>query len=156
MFSTLLADSTTFFGTINAPAALSAYGENGGLITFGSNMMRLAVIAGGIIALVNIFSAGYIYLTAGGDSKAHEKVMNKLTSSLWGLSLIILAPAIMAIMGFLLFKDASYFLKPQISGPTGGSANRTSGSGAGSGGGSSGLSGPGMDNGNGVPAGMGQ
>lgn len=123
---------TDFFGKIEAPKALAAYGTSGGLIVFISNMIQLAVIVGGLIALFNVVMAGYTYLTSGGDSKAHEKVMGKLTSSLWGIVLMILAPAIMAIVGFLLFKDSTYFLKPKITGPS-----TTQPGGGGGGGGSS-------------------
>ena len=114
---TLLAETSTFFGTIEPPPALKNYGTSGGLIVFGSNMLKFAVIIGGLIALFNVVMAGYIYLTSAGDAKAHEKVMGKLTSSLWGISLMVLAPAIMAIMGFLLFKNSTYFLNPQLTGP---------------------------------------
>ncbi len=124
--STLLAETSTFFGTIEPPPAIKdAYAESGGLIVFGSNMLKFAVIIGGLIALFNVVMAGYIYLTSAGDTKANEKVMGKLTSSLWGISLMILAPAIMAIMGFLLFKNSTYFLSPQLVGP--GTTNGTEG-----------------------------
>jgi len=135
---TLLAETSTFFGTIEAPPALSNYAESGGLIVFGSNALKFAVIIGGLIALFNVVMAGYIYLTSAGDAKANEKVMGKLTSSLWGISLMILAPAIMAIMGFLLFKDSTYFLNPQITGPTTGTTNGTGGNSGGGNGGSGG------------------
>ncbi|MEK7458152.1 MAG: hypothetical protein AAB612_01545 [Patescibacteria group bacterium] len=125
MMFTLLAQTSTFFGTIEPPPALEPYGENGGLVMFGSNALKFAVIVGGLIALFNVVMAGYIYLTSAGDAKAHEKVMGKLTSSLWGLSLMVLAPAIMAIMGFLLFKNSTYFLSPQLVGP--GTTNGTEG-----------------------------
>lgn len=118
ILTTLLAQADSFFGTIKAPDVISnSYGENGGLITFTSNAIRLAVIVGGLMALFNIVTAGYTYLTAGGDAKAHEKVMSKLTQSLWGIVIMILAPAFMALIGFLLFKNSSYFLNPTIVGP---------------------------------------
>ncbi|HKY74402.1 MAG TPA: hypothetical protein VJ246_03775 [Patescibacteria group bacterium] len=123
---------TEFFGKIEAPKALAVYGTSGGLVTFISNMIQLAVIVGGLIALFNVVMAGYTYLTSGGDAKAHEKVMGKLTSSLWGIVLMILAPAIMAIVGFLLFKDSTYFLTPKITGP---STTQPGGGGGGGGGG---------------------
>ncbi len=119
---TLLAQAAadSFFGTIKAPDVISnSYGESGGLIVFTSNAIRLAVIVGGLMALFNIVMAGYTYLTAGGDTKAHEKVMSKLTQSLWGIVIMILAPAFMALIGFLLFKNPSYFLSPTIVGPMG-------------------------------------
>lgn len=107
-----------FFGTIQPPAAIAAYGDTGGLIKFGNNLLILAVIAGGVLTLFNVVQAGYIYLTAGGDTKAHEKVLNKITMSLWGMAIMLLAPALMAVFGFLFFKNPTYFLLPKISGPT--------------------------------------
>lgn len=108
----------TFFGSVAPPPALAAYQSSGGLIVFISNAIKLAVIVGGLLALFNIVTAGYTYLTAAGDSKAHEKVMSKLTQSLWGIVIMILAPAFMALVGFLMFKNPSYFLSPTITGPT--------------------------------------
>lgn len=115
---TLLAQAAddSFFGTVTAPAAIQAYGENGGLVTLGNNIIIFAVIVGGLIALANIIMAGYIYLTAAGDAKAHEKVVSKITMSLWGMAIMILAPAMMAIVGFLFFKDSTFFLQPKIVG----------------------------------------
>ena len=52
--------------------------------------------------------AGYIYLTLRviqKRMKSHGKVDLKSV----GISLMILAPAIMAIMGFLLLKNSTYF-----------------------------------------------
>ncbi len=115
---TLLAQAAddSFFGTVTAPQALQAYGANGGLITLGNNIIIFAVIVGGLIALANIIMAGYIYLTAAGDAKAHEKVVSKITMSIWGLAVMIMAPAMMAVIGFLFFKDSTFFLQPKIVG----------------------------------------
>jgi hypothetical protein len=111
----LIAD--TFFGTIRPPAVIQSYGTSGGLVVLTSNLLRLAVIVGGLLALFNIVMAGYTYLTSSGDSKAHEKVMSKLTMSLWGIVLMIMAPALMAIAGWVLFKNSMYFLNPTLTGP---------------------------------------
>ncbi|HAV15527.1 MAG TPA: hypothetical protein DCX25_04315 [Candidatus Pacebacteria bacterium] len=121
MLTTFLAQTSsemeTFFGTITQPEALKAYGTSGGLIVFISNMLTLIVLSGGLFALFNIITAGYLYLTGSGDAKAHEKVLSKLNMSLLGIVLMIMAPAIMAVMGWVLFKDPTFFLKPQLKGP---------------------------------------
>jgi len=116
MFALLAAESDAFFGKIDTPAAIQAYGPNGGLIRLGNNIIVLAIIVGGLLTLYNIIQAGYIYLTSAGDSKAHEKVLSKFTMSLWGLAIMILAPALMAVFGFVFFKDSTFFLQPKISG----------------------------------------
>lgn len=112
----LLADADSFFGTITTPAAIESYGSNGGLIKFGNNIIVLAVVVGGLLTLFNMIQAGYIYITSAGDAKAHEKVLSKFTMSLFGMAIMILAPALMAVMGFVFFKDSTYFLKPNLKG----------------------------------------
>jgi hypothetical protein len=116
MADTLLAQG--FFGNVQAPQAIQAYGANGGLIQLGNNILILAIIIGGILTLFNVVQAGFIYLTAGGDTKAHEKVLNKITMSLWGMALMVLAPALMAVLGFLFFKDSTFFLQPHLTSAT--------------------------------------
>ncbi len=107
-----------FFGTINQPAALQPYGAGGGLIVFMSNVIRLIVVIGGLVALFNIISAGFQYITSQGDPKATEKTMSTLTSSLLGLVLMIAAPAIAAIVGYVLFGNPAFILKPTLTSPT--------------------------------------
>ena len=118
--TSLLAEASSnepFFGWINPPEELKAYGANGGLIVFISNMISLAVLVGGIIAFINIIIAGFTYISSAGDSKATEKVLQKLNMSFWGLALMIMAPAIMAVIGWVLFKEPMYFLRPELKEP---------------------------------------
>lgn len=107
----------TFFGSIKQPEALASYGTSGGLIIFISNLIRVVVVLGGLFALFNIISAGFQYITAQGDPKATEKTMSTLTMSLLGLVLMIAAPAIAAIVGFVLFNNPTFILTPDIKGP---------------------------------------
>ena len=116
----LLAQATeTFFGTISPPPVIAAYGPSGGLIIFMSNLIRLIVIVAGLFSLYNMISAGFQYITSAGDPKATEKTMNVLTMSLLGLILMIAAPAIAAIVGYVLFKDPTFILKPRLTAPPG-------------------------------------
>lgn len=110
-------EASTFFGTIVQPDALKPYGENGGLVVFLSNMLTVALVGGGLFALFNIVQAGFIYLSSAGDAKAHEKVLAKLNTSLWGLVLMVMAPALMAVVGWVLFKSPTFFLAPMLVGP---------------------------------------
>lgn len=106
-----------FFGTIQKPSALADYGNQGGLIIFASNLVRLIVVVGGLVALFNIISAGFQYITSQGDPKATEKTLSTLTSSLLGLVLMIAAPAIAAIVGYVLFNNPAFILSPELLGP---------------------------------------
>ena len=106
----------SLFGTVETPAFLAGYGEGGGLIVFINNLLTFAIIVGGLIVLFNVVMAGFTYLTAGTDSKASEKVVSSLTNSLWGIALMVLAPALLAVIGFLFFQDSSFFLNPSLGG----------------------------------------
>lgn len=107
----------TFFGTINPPPALEPYGESGGLIIFASNIIRLLIIAGGLIAVFNIIQAGFQFITQQGDPKTTENALRSLTMSVMGLALMVLAPAIAAIIGFVFFNDAMFILHPALTPP---------------------------------------
>lgn len=111
--------NTPFFGNISPPTAYQQYGASGGLITFLNNAMQLAIIAGGIWTLINLTVAGLQYISAKGDPKQMGQVVQTMTGSLIGIALMILAPAIMGILGFVIFRDATYFITPKITGPGG-------------------------------------
>lgn len=108
-------------GTVSPPPGVSAYnaavGADGiGIILFMSTLIRIATIVAGIWVLFNFVTAGYDYITAG-DSKASQKVKEKLTASVIGLVIIVASYVVIAIFGLILFGDAGFFLNPQICGP---------------------------------------
>lgn len=105
------------FGTVNPPPGVAAFGggtEGGGLIIFISNMIKLITVVAGIYGLFNIVSAGYTYLSSGGNAKATEQAMNQLNYSLIGLMIIVGSFTITALISLLLFGDATYILNPKI------------------------------------------
>ena len=106
-------------GTVAPPTAISAYGATGGLIKFLSSVMTVMIAVGGLWALINIMMAGIQYISAKGDPKQMGNVIQTLSGSLIGIALMILAPVIMAIIGFVFFRDATFFLSPKIISPTG-------------------------------------
>ena len=103
-----------FFGTITQPSPLDGYGTSGQIIPFINNMMVFVSVVGGLIALFNIVFAGFQYITSNGDTKTHEKVMQKFNMSILGLLLLVSAPIIMGIIGWVLFGNATYFLNPKL------------------------------------------
>jgi hypothetical protein len=110
------------FGTVNTPPEIAAFGggtNGGGLIIFMSNMIKLISVIAGLYGLFNIISAGYTYLSSGGNAKATEQAMGQLTYSLIGLMIIVGAFTITALISLLLFGDATYILNPNIPTPTG-------------------------------------
>lgn len=108
-------------GTIENPLAQTApsYSGLGGIGLFITNILRIFFVAAGIYALLNFLTAGFQFMTAGGDSKAIDKAWSKIWQSLMGLVLIVGSFAIAAIFGQLVFGRADFMLNPQIYGPGG-------------------------------------
>lgn len=112
-------------GTVDPPPGVrlfpgaTADGNGQGLILFMSNMIKLVSVIAGLYGLFNIISAGYTYLSSGGNAKATEQAMGQLTYSLIGLMIIVGSFTITALISLLLFGDATYILNPNIPTPTG-------------------------------------
>lgn len=108
------------FGTVNNPLP-AAYGNvntpNGGIVLFLSNILRFVFIVAGIYALLNFIIAGFTWMGAAGDTKATTAAWNRIWQTLLGLVIIVGAFAIAALVGQIIFGDASFILKPTIYGP---------------------------------------
>lgn len=108
------------FGTITPPTGVQKYDAKAGglgLLAFISNLVVVATVFAGLWVFLNFILAGYTYITAQGDSGAHQKVRDKITMSVIGLIIIIVANLMMALLGLLFAGDASYFINPVIKGP---------------------------------------
>lgn len=92
-------------------------GAAGGLTQFMSNILRLVFVAAGVIALLNILSAGFQFMNAGGDAKLIVEAWKKIWISLVGLVILVSSFALAALFGYLIFGDATYILNPIIVGP---------------------------------------
>ena len=116
------AAASNIFGRVSPPAGVAGYnaGSGGqiGLLFFISNLIRVATVVAGIWVLINFILAGYEYITSQGDTGAHNKVKDRVTMSIIGLVIIVSAYVIAALIGLIIFGDASYFLNPTIKGPT--------------------------------------
>jgi hypothetical protein len=114
---------TTVLGKVSPPPGVTNFNDQAGtdgigIIIFASNMIKFASVIAGLWVMFNFITAGYDYITAG-DTKAHEKVKNKLTMSVLGLVIIVAAYTIAGLLGFILFNDPSYIINPKICGPQG-------------------------------------
>jgi hypothetical protein len=117
----LLAQVPPLFGQIK-PDILptpyqTAFGANGGLILFLSNVLRLVFAGAGIYAFLNFIVAGFQFMTAGGDSKAVSSAWSRIWQSLVGLVIIVGSFALAALFGYLIFGDAGFILNPRVYGP---------------------------------------
>ncbi len=119
-FPSLTQAAVPFSGEISPPPGVAKYQndlanpDQSGLINFLSNLIQIATIVAGIWTMINFILAGWIYITSGGDSSAHEKVSSKMINSVMGLVIIALAYTIAGILGYLIFGNAGYILNPQV------------------------------------------
>ncbi len=115
----VLASNGNIFGLIEPPSGVAYYqariGPNKiGALLFISNLIKLVVIVAGIWTMLNFIFAGWIYITNSGDSSAGQKVSTKMTNSVIGLLIVSLSYTIAAIIGMLVFGDASYIINPKL------------------------------------------
>ena len=108
------------FGTIEPPAGVSQYdaasGGQGGLILFLSNIIRIGTVVAGVWVMVNFILAGWTYITSSGDAKAHSEATSKMTFSIVGIVIIVAAYTVAAVIGLVVFGDATYILNPRFTG----------------------------------------
>lgn len=106
------------FGEIIPPEFFANdYGKPGGLIIFLNNALRLLVAVAGIYGLLNFIIAGYQFMTASDDPKSLSSAWAKIWRTMVGLLIIAIAFVLAAILGYLLFGDATAILQPKIYGP---------------------------------------
>ena len=103
-------------GTIEPPEPLQRFGDvqSGGLGNLLNLFLNILIVGGGIYALFNFILAGYIFLSAGGDSKKIEQAWAKIYQSVIGLVFMAGAFALAAIFGLLIFGDPEAILNPTI------------------------------------------
>lgn len=105
------------FGKITPPPGtpdLSKTTEIDAIVKILNVSLNIIMIVGGFLALFNLISAGYTYMTSGGDSKKLSEVNTKILFTVIGLVVLILAPVGAAIIGIIIFKDATAILSPKI------------------------------------------
>ncbi len=104
------------FGRVNAPPGVSAYSD--GLTQFISNIVKLLIVGAGIYALFNLVTAGYAFMSAGGDPKKIADASAKIWQTLLGLLVAASAVVLAAIFGRLIFGNANALLQFTIYGPS--------------------------------------
>jgi hypothetical protein len=120
----VLAAEGDVFGNVTLPEPLQqgyggvfATGGGTGIIGFVSNLIKLIIILGGVLALINIVLAGITYITTQGNPEKIMQANQQIYMSLVGLAIMVGSFALAALAGWLLFGDASAILAPQIYGP---------------------------------------
>ncbi len=111
------------FGGVKPPYGDTGYTSDvGGIIIFGSNILRLIFLIAGLFSLVKIIIAGFGFISAGGDPKAITKAWDNIWQSIVGLLIIVSSFVLAALIGQIFFNNANFILHPVLFGVgTGGS-----------------------------------
>jgi hypothetical protein len=119
--SLLARDTSSIVGEIRPPVQVQetygVLGEGAGLTGFLSDIIILMTIIGGIWFLINVVIAGFTLITSNGDSKKLSEFGTRISMMVVGLILMVAAPLIAAIIGFMVFGDTMALLNPTIIGP---------------------------------------
>lgn len=116
-------DAADIFGRVTPPEGVTRFDQAAGgndaigLLVFISTGIRIFTIVAGLFVMLNFFLAGFEYITAG-DSKAHAKARERLTTSVIGLVIIVSTYTIIGLIGLIFFGSAGYIINPVITGPT--------------------------------------
>lgn len=109
-------------GPIDAPPGVDYQNARAGLTDpndvaiffFLSNLLKVVNVIAGVWVAFNIVLAAFNYLSGQGSPDAHKKVRDKLTMSVVGLFILVIAYAAVAMLSMLFFGDASYILRPTL------------------------------------------
>jgi hypothetical protein len=111
---------SAIIGGVTAPFGVQEYtSESGGAIgimLFLSRLINLAAIVAGMIVFVNLLLAGFMYITSAGDTGTHQKVREKVTWSVLGILVIVVAYTLAGLIGLIFFGDPAFILRPELRG----------------------------------------
>lgn len=109
------------FGDITNPlgsVGTGSYGEvNTGLPAFVTNVVTMIFVAAGLFVFFNLIFAGFNYMTAGSDKQKLQDALASINMSLLGLTIMVAASIITGIVSYILFRDPTAILNPNIIGP---------------------------------------
>lgn len=80
-----------------------------------STVLGVTTISAGLWFMFQIFSGAFQWLTSGGDKQALENARKRLTHAVIGLLLVVLAYALIGIVGLIIGLDILNFQKMFIS-----------------------------------------
>lgn len=118
MINKLLATTVNdIIGPITPPIVISGVTDNNAstaLVKVMNVALNLVLVIAGIFVLFNLILAGFQYVTAGGDSKKVSEANLKITNTVIGLIIIVVAPVLAAIFGIVFFGKWDAILNPTI------------------------------------------
>jgi hypothetical protein len=105
------------FGNITPPlnnGLFTAGAPGQGLFTFISNLFKITGVIAGIYMVFQFISAGYMYLSAEGDTKKTILAWTKIWQSILGFIIITAAFLLASLVGRI---TGINILSPEINGP---------------------------------------
>lgn len=104
------------FGQVAPPPGVNKFegGTIRGVSPFLTVIIQTLIVGAGIYALFNIILAGYAFLSAGGDAKQVAAAWAKIWQSILGIVVVAGSLVIAALIGILLFGNATAILWPQV------------------------------------------
>ena len=116
MIKNIYADDSIpgLIGTINPPISGLPADAPSALVRILNTAMNVFLIVAALFAVLNLFLAGYAYIMAGGDSKKISEANLRITYTVVGLIIIVLAPLIAAILGIIIFGRWDAILNPDF------------------------------------------
>lgn len=88
--------------------------QGSGLIILLNNLLRFTIVLAGLYTFWNILSAGYMFMSAGGEAKNITKAWDKIWQSLIGLLIVAGSFILAAVFGYILYGDPTMLLQPRI------------------------------------------
>jgi len=114
---------SAIIGGVTPPKGVSNYnwdwqtiksGGNIGVLVFASKLLKLIDIVAGLLIFANFTIAGYSYIISAGNTSIMTEIKDKLTFSIVGIVIIVVAYTAAAIIGLIFFGNASFILNPDI------------------------------------------
>lgn len=99
---------------VDKQIAKAGSGTDIAIFFFLSSLLKIANVVAGVWIMFNFVLAGFNYVSGQGSPDAHKKVRDKITMSVVGIFLLVLAYAATAVISLLFFGDATYVLNPTI------------------------------------------
>lgn len=120
----LLPDFKNVFGPTepSAPPGVAAYTPSSGepvagLTILFSNLLKVIIFAAGLYSLINLITAGILYIGSNGSPETIKLASARIWMSLLGLIIVAGSIALAAIIGLIFFNDATAILLPTILAP---------------------------------------
>lgn len=105
------------FNKLSSSPALQNSSNGEGLFIILGNLIKFSIVLASLYTFWNLIMAGYMFMSAGGDSKAIGKAWEKIWQSIIGLLIVAASFILAGIFGYLIFGDSSVLITPQIFAP---------------------------------------